>query len=677
MQNLPTVPAAPAVPVIILQPRPRQTPGALGRMALLGLLFGLLLGLLALRPATATTIDLMLVYDSTAASWVAGQGGANTFAVDVVSRMNQATQNSGLDLSFRLVHTMTASYTHSGNMGTDLERLQAGSSGLSSVLTARDTYGADLVVLLVDTGSEFGNTGIAYLLSNWTGSPGFGFSVNSVRSAAISHVVTHEVGHNLGAEHARNQTAPGPNMDLDGQYSAGWHFTGNDNVAYHTIMAYNVDNANIFYQQAPLFSTPQRLHQGTAAGTSTADNVRLIQQTKSIVAGYRAEVAQQAPARPTSITYPATSSTGQFTVSWPAVATATSYRLERSANAGSTWAAVYTGAQTQHAEVLTESGSYRYRVQAANTQGSSLWQTGASDIVVTLPTTPPPGTDDPVVIGNGASVTNLSGAAGSERVFTLVVPTGATDLRISTAGGTGDVDLYVRRGSLPTTTENDCKSDAPSNTETCPFNTPVAGTYYILLRGYQDYAGVTLSVSFSSAETPPVVPFAEQVNTLFIGYFGRGPTPAGVAYYASIMQASNGNYLILADDFWRSAESQVFYGGVSIPDQVTRVFINLFGREPLPAGQAYWTNMVESGQISLTAMAYTIAYNASPEDTAVLNAKRAVATAFIAALDTNTKVQAYAANLDRARSIFNHVRDTATRDEVLNNLNALIQEMLR
>ncbi len=47
-------------------------------------------------------------------------------------------------------------------------------------------------------------------------------------------------------------------------------------------------------------------------------------------------------------------------------------------------------------------------------------------------------------------VTGVSGATGSQKFWTMSVPAGATNLTISTSGGTGDADLYVKFGSAPT-----------------------------------------------------------------------------------------------------------------------------------------------------------------------------------------------------------------------------------
>ncbi len=244
------------------------------------------------RATSSTTIDIMLVYDNSATTWVAGNGGREAFSLEAVNRMNLALLNSGVDLSFRLVHTMAVDYTTSASPATsmtaDLQALQGGSGNFAAVHTARDQYGADLVAMLIDHGSASGNTGQAYLLSSWAGRPDYGFAVNAIQAVEIGHTMTHEVGHNFGAGHAKAQTAdPGPNSDL-ADYSAGWYFNGDNGVAYGTIMSYWYDGYGNTYQEAPVFSSPLLTFQGAAAGDpQDGDNARLLRETKAVVAAYR------------------------------------------------------------------------------------------------------------------------------------------------------------------------------------------------------------------------------------------------------------------------------------------------------------------------------------------------------------------------------------------------------
>ena len=102
------------------------------------------------------------------------------------------------------------------------------------------------------------------------------------------------------------------------------------------------------------------------------------------------------------------------------------------------------------------------------------------------------------VLQNGVPVSGLSGAANSSLAYTIVVPAGASNLNISTSGGSGDADLYVRFGSAPTTSTYDCRPYKSGNAETCTFATPQAGTYHILLRGYAAYSGLSLLGSYTT-----------------------------------------------------------------------------------------------------------------------------------------------------------------------------------
>nr|WP_235973141.1 PPC domain-containing protein [Luteimonas sp. MC1895] len=97
---------------------------------------------------------------------------------------------------------------------------------------------------------------------------------------------------------------------------------------------------------------------------------------------------------------------------------------------------------------------------------------------------------------NGVPVTGLSGAASSERRYTIQVPAGRTQLRVQTSGGTGDADLYVRQGSAPTTTTYTCRPYQGGNNETCTISNPAAGTWHVMVRGYSAYSGLSLVGSY-------------------------------------------------------------------------------------------------------------------------------------------------------------------------------------
>ncbi|EIM00042.1 MULTISPECIES: M4 family metallopeptidase [Rhodanobacter] len=95
---------------------------------------------------------------------------------------------------------------------------------------------------------------------------------------------------------------------------------------------------------------------------------------------------------------------------------------------------------------------------------------------------------------NGVPVTGLAGSASQELSYTVTVPAGS-NLTIATSGGTGDADLYVKKGLAPTTTSYDCRPYLTGNNETCSFSA-ASGTYYIKVRGYTAFSGVSLKATW-------------------------------------------------------------------------------------------------------------------------------------------------------------------------------------
>ena len=62
-----------------------------------------------------------------------------------------------------------------------------------------------------------------------------------------------------------------------------------------------------------------------------------------------------------------------------------------------------------------------------------------------------------------------------------------------TMTGTGDADLYVKQGSLPTTSSYTCRPYLSGNNETCNIAAKTAATrMYVMLRGYSSYSSTSL-----------------------------------------------------------------------------------------------------------------------------------------------------------------------------------------
>ncbi|CTP85850.1 Extracellular protease [Xanthomonas translucens pv. phlei] len=106
--------------------------------------------------------------------------------------------------------------------------------------------------------------------------------------------------------------------------------------------------------------------------------------------------------------------------------------------------------------------------------------------------TPPSGN----TLQDGVPVSGLGASTGGELNYTVTVPSGSSSLSVSISGGSGDADLYVRLGSAPTDSSYGCRPYLNGNNETCTFNSPSAGTYYVRLKAYSTFSGVTLTANY-------------------------------------------------------------------------------------------------------------------------------------------------------------------------------------
>ncbi len=109
-------------------------------------------------------------------------------------------------------------------------------------------------------------------------------------------------------------------------------------------------------------------------------------------------------------------------------------------------------------------------------------------------TGPGPGTG--TVLQINVPVTGLGAASGASLAYTVTVPSGSSQLKVTIAGGSGDADLYVRNGSAPTDTVYTCRPYLSGNNETCTISAPAAGTWHVRVKAYSTFSGVTLTAQY-------------------------------------------------------------------------------------------------------------------------------------------------------------------------------------
>ncbi|MEN9866519.1 MAG: hypothetical protein RL748_2109, partial [Pseudomonadota bacterium] len=95
------------------------------------------------------------------------------------------------------------------------------------------------------------------------------------------------------------------------------------------------------------------------------------------------------------------------------------------------------------------------------------------------------GSDGPAVVPPADKTETFSGSLALNATKSFgPFKVGAGGNFVSKTTGTGDIDLYSRKTSVPTTSTYDCKSAGSTSTETCTISMTANGDAYVLLKAY-------------------------------------------------------------------------------------------------------------------------------------------------------------------------------------------------
>ena len=270
--------------------------------------------LLAAAPANGTnTVDVAVGFTNGMVTKYGTAQNAQTRIADLIARTNQAYINSQIEPRVRLVHTLQVAYTDTNDNEIALEALTGVTctttacspatvpAELAPLVTARGTYGADLVSLMRPfKAPEQKGCGIAWLLGGGgfaidnTDAP-YGYSVvgdgddtdetDGRTYFCREETLAHELGHNMGQQHNTEDSGGD-----SGTHAYSYGYREATTTGFYTVMAYRLANSSQFsinYFANPLVNYPSTTR---PTGTATADNTRSLNQSMPLVAQFRATV---------------------------------------------------------------------------------------------------------------------------------------------------------------------------------------------------------------------------------------------------------------------------------------------------------------------------------------------------------------------------------------------------
>jgi hypothetical protein len=233
-------------------------------------------------------IDVMIVYTPAAAQWASINGGGIQNVMNQAMALAQLSfDNSGVDINVKLVHTYQANYTETGDSRDDLSNITNGL--IPNVHDLRNQHGADLVAFFTRTNDT---GGVAWYLDNSNGRSDYGFSITRVQQASWTTTHAHEMAHNMGSDHSRNQSRSAASDGLLFEYSTGWRWRGNDGRVYLSVMTYDNPEDQDPGTEVEYFSNPAVNYQGVPTGSysgpyAPADNARSLNEMREVISNYR------------------------------------------------------------------------------------------------------------------------------------------------------------------------------------------------------------------------------------------------------------------------------------------------------------------------------------------------------------------------------------------------------
>ncbi|MBV0932295.1 DUF4214 domain-containing protein [Marinobacterium weihaiense] len=147
----------------------------------------------------------------------------------------------------------------------------------------------------------------------------------------------------------------------------------------------------------------------------------------------------------------------------------------------------------------------------------------------------------------------------------------------------------------------------------------------------------------------------DQIQNLYIAFYGRPADVAGQTFWADELEAANGDLSAIINAFASSDEYQRNYGDLEPEALVNALYQQILGRDAEQEGLDFYVGELAEGNITEGEIALAILNGVQGDDAAVLENRKAVADAFTATVEAEGKAYEGQAAEDAARALLEGV----------------------
>ncbi|CAM3443486.1 hypothetical protein HALO32_01347 [Halomonas lysinitropha] len=142
----------------------------------------------------------------------------------------------------------------------------------------------------------------------------------------------------------------------------------------------------------------------------------------------------------------------------------------------------------------------------------------------------------------------------------------------------------------------------------------------------------------------------ETAQAMFVAYYARTADPAGLNYWSDQLVVTQGDTSAISQGFGDSEEFLAAYGGLDEVELITKLYQQLFARDPDQGGLDFNANQLQTGAMAPADIAMAIAQGARGSDADLWQAKLAAADAVTRQLaQHDLMLKVYRGDLERSR----------------------------